>query len=104
MHYDRGGKVREILFELLEDKGLISCVILGKWDGKEEYREVLAQDVDPENEEKLMKQMNKISQDGIKMVEGRVVKIICLSFVRLRFFDFKIRKQQEMVPIPLKLT
>ena len=35
VHYDRGGQVCEILFELLEDSGLMSCVILGKWDGKE---------------------------------------------------------------------
>ena len=38
VHYDRGGQVCEILFELLEDSGLISCVSLGKWDGKEEYK------------------------------------------------------------------
>ena len=61
-------------FELLEDNGLMSCVSLGKWDGKEEYRQVLAHVVDPENEENLMKQINKLSQDGIKMVDGRVVK------------------------------
>lgn len=34
VHYDRGGHVCEILFELLEDNGLMSCVSLGKWDGK----------------------------------------------------------------------
>ena len=34
VHYDRGGQVCEILFELLEDSGLVSCVILGKWYGK----------------------------------------------------------------------
>ena len=38
VHYDRGGQVCEILFELLEDSGLMSCVSLGKWDGKEEYK------------------------------------------------------------------
>ena len=38
VHYDRGGYVYEILFELLEDNGLMSCVSLGKWDGKEEYK------------------------------------------------------------------
>ena len=42
VHYDRGGKVCEILFELLEDNGLMSCVIIGKWDGKKEYKQVLA--------------------------------------------------------------
>ena len=36
VHYDRGGLVCEILFELLEDSGLMSCVSLRKWDGKEE--------------------------------------------------------------------
>ena len=38
LHYDRGGKVCEILFELLEDNGLMSFVNLQKWDGKEEYK------------------------------------------------------------------
>ena len=38
VHYDQGGQVCEILFELLEDRGLMSCVSLGKWDGKEEYK------------------------------------------------------------------
>ena len=38
VHYDRGGKVCEILFVLLEDSGLMSWVRLGKWDGKEEYK------------------------------------------------------------------
>lgn len=37
-HYDRGGKVCEILYELLEDNGLMSYVLLVKWDGKEEYK------------------------------------------------------------------
>ena len=74
VHYDRGGQLCEILFELLEDNGLMSCVSIGKWDEKEEYRQVLAHVVDPENEEKLMKQINNLSQDGIKMVDGRVVK------------------------------
>ena len=39
----------------------MSCVSLGKWDGKEEYRQVLAHVVDPENEDNLMKQINKLS-------------------------------------------
>ena len=56
-------------------------VILGKWDGKEEYRQVLAHVVDLKNEDNLMKQINKISQDGIKMVYGRVVKINLLCFM-----------------------
>ena len=47
VHYDRGGQVCEKLFELLEDNGLMSCVSLGKWDGKEEYKQVLAHVVDP---------------------------------------------------------
>ena len=34
VHYDRGGKVCEILFELLEENGLMSCVSIRKWDGK----------------------------------------------------------------------
>ena len=42
VHYDRGGQVCEILLGLLEDNGLIFCVSLGKWDGKEEYKQVLA--------------------------------------------------------------
>ena len=50
------------------------CVSLGKWDRKEEYRKVLAHVVDHENEENLMKQINNISQDGIKIVYGRVFK------------------------------
>ena len=54
VHYDRGGQACEILFQLLEDNGLMSCVSLGKWDGKEEYKQVLAHDVNPENEENLM--------------------------------------------------
>lgn len=36
-HYDRGGKVCEILFELLQDNGLISCVSLKKLDVKNDY-------------------------------------------------------------------
>ena len=47
VHYDQGGQVCEILFELLEDNGSMSCVSLGKWDGKEEYKQVLAHVVDP---------------------------------------------------------
>ena len=74
VHYDRGGNACEILFELLEDNGLMSCLSLGKWDGKEEYRQVLALVVDLENEDNLMKQINKLSQDGTKMVDDRVVK------------------------------
>ena len=35
VHYDRGGQVCEILFELLEDNGMMSCVSLVNWDGKE---------------------------------------------------------------------
>ena len=38
VHYDRGGQVCEILFELLEDIGLMCCVSLGKWDGKDIYK------------------------------------------------------------------
>ena len=30
VHYDRGGKVCEILFKLLEDNGLMYCVIFSK--------------------------------------------------------------------------
>ena len=74
VHYDWGGKVCEILFELLEDSGLMSCVILVKWDGKEEYKQVLAHVVDPKNEDNLMNQINKLSQDGILMLDG--VRII----------------------------
>ena len=72
---DRGGQVCEILFELLEDSGLMSCVSLGKWDGKEEYKQVLSHPSDPKNQENLMEQLNKLSQDGIKMIDGREVKI-----------------------------
>ena len=46
VHYHWGCQVCEILFELLEDNGLISCVSLGKWDGKEEYRQDLEHVVD----------------------------------------------------------
>ena len=53
----------------------MSCVNLGKWDGKEEYKQVLAHASNPENDENLMEQLNKISQDGINMVDGREVKI-----------------------------
>ena len=35
VHYDRGGKVCEILFQLLEYSILMSCVRIGKWDGRE---------------------------------------------------------------------
>ena len=52
----------------------MSCVSLVNWDGKEDYRQVLAHVVDLENEENLMKQIIKLSQDGIKMVEGRVLR------------------------------
>ena len=38
VHYDRGGKVCEILFELLEDSGLMSFASLGKWDVNEKYK------------------------------------------------------------------
>ena len=75
VHYDQGGKVCEILFELLEDSGLMSCVSLGKWDGKEEYKQVLAHVADPTNEDNLMNQINKLSQDGILIPDGRVVEV-----------------------------
>ena len=55
VHYDQGGKVCEIIFELLEDSGLMSCVIIGRWEGKEGYKQVLAHVVDPTNEDNLMK-------------------------------------------------
>ena len=48
----------------------MSCVSLGKLDGKEEYRQVLAHVDDPENEENLMKQINQISRGQLQ---------ICLS-------------------------
>ena len=57
----------------------MSCVGLGKWDGKEEYKQVLAHVVDPANEENLMEQLNKILQYGIKMIDGREVKIKLLE-------------------------
>ena len=53
----------------------MSCVSLGKWDGKEEYKNILAHVVDPTNEDKLMNQINKLSQDGILMPDGRVVEV-----------------------------
>ena len=80
VHYGRGGQVCEILFELLEDSGLMSCVSLGKWDGKEEYKHVLAHGVDPTNEDSLMNQINKLSQDDILMPDGRVVEVNLFEF------------------------
>ena len=53
----------------------MSCVSLGKWDGKEEYKQVLAHVADAKNEENLMEQLNKLSQDCIKMIDGIEVKI-----------------------------
>ena len=35
LHYDRGGQVYEILFDLLQDNGLMFCISIRKWDGKE---------------------------------------------------------------------
>ena len=53
----------------------MSCVSLGKWDGKEEYRQVLAHAFNPTNEDTLMKQINKLLQDRILMLDGRVVEV-----------------------------
>ena len=47
----------------------------GKWDGNEEYKQVLAHAADPTNEDKLMNQIKKLSQDGILMLDGRVVEV-----------------------------
>ena len=52
----------------------MSCLSLGKWDGKEEYKQVLAHAADPTNKDNLMNQINKLSQDGILMLDG--VRII----------------------------
>jgi hypothetical protein len=35
LHYDRGGQVYEILFDLLQVNGLMFCISIRKWDGKE---------------------------------------------------------------------
>lgn len=38
----------------------MSCVSLGKWDGKEEYKQVLTHVVDRTNEHNSMKQINRL--------------------------------------------
>ena len=53
----------------------MSCVSLRKWVGKEVYKQVLAHAADPTNEDNLMNQINKLSQDGILMPDGRVVEV-----------------------------
>ena len=53
----------------------MSYVSIRKWDGKEEYKQVLAHAAGHEIEDNLMEQLNKISQDAIKMIDGREVKI-----------------------------
>ena len=51
------------------------CVSLGIWDGKEEYKQILSHVADPTNQDNLMNQINKLSQDGILMPDGRVVEV-----------------------------
>jgi hypothetical protein len=53
----------------------MSCIIIGKWDGKEECKKFLAYFVDLKNENNLMKQLKMLFQNGIIMSDGRVVNV-----------------------------
>ena len=53
----------------------MSCISIRKWDGKEEYKQVLAHVVDPENENNLMKQIKTLCRNGIIMSDGIVVNV-----------------------------
>jgi hypothetical protein len=53
----------------------MSCISIGKWDGKKENKQVLSHDIDLEYEENLMVQIKILYKNGIIMSDGRIVNV-----------------------------
>jgi hypothetical protein len=82
VHYGKGGQVCEIFIELLADRGLLSCVSLAKFDGKDARLEVEAHVANREtwpDGGHLFDQLQQLMVHGLKLEDGRHIQIIILE-------------------------
>jgi hypothetical protein len=74
LHYDKGGKVTELMMEFLHASGMRSLMNLAKYDGGDKAEDVRAHFFDtPPWGESIMDQITKLLESGVEMPDGRVL-------------------------------
>lgn len=76
LHYDKGGKVTELMLEFLEATGMRSVMSIAKYDGSDDPEKIRNHFAsDPPWGKAALNQVTAVCEDGVKMPDGRTLKV-----------------------------